>query len=101
MILLVPTLYLGSGVINSQNKKYFLQSGLEFKLKFLRIVNVNAKSIRGDLIIKKREYFGHFPKKGGQVKKNPKMSKIQIRTFENPWGGLNFSKMSKFQPKIR
>ena len=45
-------------------------------------------------MIKKREIFGHFPKWGwGQ--KNTKMSKIQIRTFETPWGGLNFSKMSE------
>ena len=35
---------------------------------------------------------------GGGVRKKPKMSQIQIRTFENPWGGgLNFSKMSKLQ----
>ena len=40
------------------------------------------------------ETFGPFPKKGGGGKKQTKMSNIQIRTFENPWGGLNFSKMS-------
>ena len=48
-------------------------------------------SFRGGTIIKKRENFGVFRKYGGGgVRK--KMSKIQIRTFENPWGGgLNYS----------
>ena len=27
------------------------------------------------------------------------MFEIQIRTFENPWGGLNFSKMSEIDLK--
>ena len=37
----------------------------------------------------------------GRVKKQTKMSKIQIRTFENPWGGLNFSKMSELLFTLR
>ena len=57
-------------------------------------------SLRGGIIIKQRENFGVFPmgkleffQWGGGPKKK-EMSKIQIRTFENPWGGLIFSKMS-------
>ena len=38
----------------------------------------------------------NVPNMGGGDKKKPKMPEIQIRTFENPWGGcLNFSKMSE------
>ena len=29
----------------------------------------------------------NFSKRGGGAKNKTKMSKIQIRTFENPWGG--------------
>ena len=34
---------------------------------------------------------------GWGVNKTPKMSEIQIETFENPLGGLNFSKMSELK----
>ena len=32
-------------------------------------------------------------------RKKTKKSEIQIWTFENPWGGLNFSKMSEIDPR--
>ena len=62
----------------------------------MAVQQFEAAILRGGLIIKKRENFGDVPKKGGGGKKQTKMSKIQIRTFENQWGGgLNSSKMSK------
>ena len=38
---------------------------------------------------------------GGGIENPPKMSQIQIRKFENRWGGLNFSKMSQLKVTIR
>ena len=49
------------------------------------ISQAKKQPIRGDLIIKKREKFGNWPKKGGGVKKQTKNSKIQIRTFKIPF----------------
>ena len=43
--------------------------------------------LRGGIIIKKRENCELFPKWGGGTP--PKKSEIQIRTFENPWGGVS------------
>ena len=39
----------------------------------------------------KKGKFWTFSKIGGGGQKKPNKSKIQIRTFENRWGGLNFS----------
>ena len=47
---------------------------------------------RGDLIIKKMGKFWNRGWGGGGRKKNPNQSKIQIRTFENRWGGSEFFK---------
>ena len=53
-------------------------------------------ALMGGFMIKRKENFRTMALMGGGVKKQTKMSEIQIRTFENPWGGgLNFSKKSE------
>ena len=44
---------------------------------------------------KKRENLGKIPKGGGWVKKTDENSQFQFGNFENPGGGLDFSKMSE------
>ena len=52
-------------------------------------------NFKGRVIIKKRGNFSTMTQIGGGDKDKAKLSEIQIRTFQNPWGGgLNFSKMS-------
>ena len=48
-------------------------------------------TLRGGVIIKKQENLGHS-QIGGGIRKKTKKSQIQIRTFENRWGGSQFFK---------
>ena len=59
---------------------------------FAQCTNLNIYLFRGGVMIKKRENFGQCTKKGGGIKTTTKMSEIQIRTFENPWGVSIFQK---------
>ena len=49
-------------------------------------------SLRGGVMIKKRENLGTMSKIGGGIKKQTKMSEIQTRTFENQWARSQFFK---------
>ena len=53
------------------------------------------KIVRGAITKKKRENLGKIPKGGGGVEKTDENSQFQFGNFENPGGGLDFSKMSE------
>ena len=55
---------------------------------------LTLNQLRGAITKKKRENLGKIPK-GGGVEKTDENSQFQFGNFENPGGGLDFSKMSE------
>ena len=58
------------------------------------VQELDKQIIRGAITKKKRGNLGKIPK-GGGVEKTDENSQFQFGNFENPGGGLDFSKMSE------
>ena len=67
---------------------YFVREAI----KKLKKSALQSDRVRGAITKKKRENLGKIPKGGEKTDEN---SQFQFGNFENPGGGLDFSKMSE------